>query len=224
MNGKILFILVFICSMANAQQKDWANLRFYEKENLALAEEIPLEDDIVFMGNSITQFWKSTRPEFFNQNPYLDRGISGQTTPQMLLRFRQDVIDLQPKAVVILAGINDIAENTGPIEVKTIFGNIVSMVELAKANDIQVILCSVLPAAAFPWNTKIDPKQKIIQLNNLLSAYATKHDISYVDYYDAMVMKDLSLNPEYADDGVHPNKKGYAVMEPLVEQAIQQLK
>ena len=224
MNGKILFILVFICSMANAQQKDWPNLRFYEKENLALAEEIPLEDHIVFMGNSITQFWKPTRPEFFDKNPYLDRGISGQTTSQMLLRFRQDVIDLQPKAVVILAGINDIAENTGPIKVENIFGNIVSMVELAKANDIEVILCSVLPAAAFPWNAKIDPKQKIVQLNNLLSAYAKKQDISYVNYYDAMVMEDLSLNPEYAEDGVHPNKKGYSVMEPLVEQAIQQLK
>ena len=224
MNGKILFILVFICSMANAQQKDWANLRFYEKENLALAEEIPLEDHIIFMGNSITQFWKPTRPEFFDKNPYLDRGISGQTTSQMLLRFRQDVIDLQPKAVVILAGINDIAENTGPTTVETIFGNIVSMVELAQANNIQVILCSVLPAAAFPWNPNIHPKEKIIQLNDLLSAYTKKHKLPYVDYYKAMVMKDLSLNAEYAEDGVHPNKKGYAVMEALLENAIQQLK
>ena len=224
MNIKIFFILVFTYTMANAQQKDWANLKFYEQENKALENKIPMEDHIVFMGNSITQFWKSTRPEFFKQNPYLDRGISGQTTPQMLLRFRQDVIDLKPKAVVILAGINDIAENTGPIKVETIFGNIISMVQLAQANDIQVILCSVLPAASFPWNAKIDPKQKIIQLNNLLSAYAKANQLPFVNYYDAMVMQDLSLNAQYAEDGVHPNKKGYSVMEPLVEKAIEKLK
>tara|TARA_B100000678_G_scaffold99729_1_gene83240 strand:+ start:8552 stop:9184 length:633 start_codon:yes stop_codon:yes gene_type:complete len=210
--------------MAKAQQKDWANLKFYSKENKALSEQIPMNDHVVLMGNSITQFWKDLRPQFFSEHPYIDRGISGQTTPQMLLRFRQDVIDLQPKAVVILAGINDIAENTGPTTVETIFGNIVSMVELAQANNIQVILCSVLPAAAFPWNPNIHPKEKIIQLNDLLSAYTKKHKLPYVDYYKAMVMKDLSLNAEYAEDGVHPNKKGYAVMEALLENAIQQLK
>ena len=224
MKSKLIFILVFMCTMAKAQQKDWANLKFYSKENKALSEQIPMNDHVVLMGNSITQFWKDLRPEFFSEHPYIDRGISGQTTPQMLLRFRQDVIDLQPKAVVILAGINDIAENTGPTTVETIFGNIVSMVELAQANNIQVILCSVLPAAAFPWNPNIHPKEKIIQLNDLLSAYAKKHKLPYVNYYKAMVMKDLSLNAEYAEDGVHPNKKGYAVMEALLENAIQQLK
>ena len=224
MKSKLLFILVFMCTMAKAQQKDWANLKFYSKENKALSEQIPMNDHVVLMGNSITQFWKDLRPEFFSEHPYIDRGISGQTTPQMLLRFRQDVIDLQPKAVVILAGINDIAENTGPTTVETIFGNIVSMVELAQANNIQVILCSVLPAAAFPWNPNIHPKEKIIQLNDLLSGYAKNHKLPYVNYYEAMVMKDLSLNAEYAEDGVHPNKKGYAVMEALVENAIRQLK
>ncbi|MAN27094.1 MULTISPECIES: GDSL-type esterase/lipase family protein [Mesonia] len=224
MKSKLIFILVFMCTMAKAQQKDWANLKFYSKENKALSEQIPMNDHVVLMGNSITQFWKDLRPQFFSEHPYIDRGISGQTTPQMLLRFRQDVIDLQPKAVVILAGINDIAENTGPTTVETIFGNIVSMVELAQANNIQVILCSVLPAAAFPWNPNIHPKEKIIQLNDLLSAYTKKHKLPYVDYYKAMVMKDLSLNAEYAEDGVHPNKKGYAVMEALLENAIQQLK
>ncbi len=224
MKFRLFIILALIITMAKAQQKDWANLRFYAKENKALSEQIPMSDHVVFMGNSITQFWKDLRPEFFSENLYLDRGISGQTTPQMLLRFRQDVIDLQPKAVVILAGINDIAENTGPTTIETIFGNIVSMVELAQANDIEVILCSVLPAGAFPWNPNINPKEKIIQLNDLLSSYAKKHQLPYVNYYEAMVMKDKSLNANYAEDGVHPNKKGYAVMEPLVEKAIQQLK
>lgn len=224
MKFRLFIILALIITMAKAQQKDWANLRFYAKENKALSEQIPMSGHVVFMGNSITEFWKDLRPEFFSENPYLDRGISGQTTPQMLLRFRQDVIDLQPKAVVILAGINDIAENTGPTTVETIFGNIVSMVQLAQANDIQVILCSVLPAAAFPWNPNINPKEKIIQLNDLLSSYAKKHQLPYVNYYEAMVMDGKSLNSAYAEDGVHPNKKGYAVMEPLVEKAIQQLK
>jgi len=139
------------------------------------------------MGDSITEFWKVNDGAFFNSNPFIDRGISGQTTPQMVLRFRQDVIDLKPSVVVILAGINDIAENTGPITLDQIMGNIISMVELAKANNIKVVLCSVLPANQFNWNPKIKPAEKVIALNEMIQNYATKNNITYVDYYTAMV-------------------------------------
>ncbi|MBW2962504.1 GDSL-type esterase/lipase family protein [Mesonia aestuariivivens] len=223
MKNKILFILVVICTMANAQKKDLANFKFYHDQNSALKDQLPMRDHVVFMGNSITQFWKDKHPEFFKDNLYVDRGISGQTSSQMLLRFRRDVIDLKPKAVVILAGINDIAQNTGPITVENIFGNIVSMVELAQANDIQVILCSVLPASKFPWESTINPIEKIIQLNNLISTYAETHNLPYVNYYEAMVMKDKAINPVYANDGVHPNREGYLVMEPLVNAEIEKL-
>jgi len=209
--------------MACGQNQDWANLNYYKKANSELKGKIPLKDHIVFMGNSITEFWEVENPDFFKKNNYICRGISGQTTPQMLLRFPQDVVELRPKAVVILAGINDIAGNTGPITIEEIFANIVSMAELAQENNIEVILCSVLPTAEFSWNPEIKPVQKIIQLNDLLSNYAEKQKIPYVNYYDAMVMPDKTINPEYADDGLHPNLKGYKVMEPLVKQKIQRL-
>lgn len=199
---------------------DWANLKKYAAENKQLAPPAKEENRIVFMGNSITEFWKITDSSFFYNKPYIDRGISGQTTPQMLVRFRPDVIALKPAVVVILAGINDIAENTGPIAIETIFGNIVSMAELAKANNIRVVLSSVLPAYDFPWRPGLKPVEKIIQLNSLISAYCKTNSIVYVDYYSAMVDERKGLDKKYSDDGVHPTLAGYKVMEPLVEAAI----
>jgi lysophospholipase L1-like esterase len=159
-------------------------------------------------------------PEFFAGKPYIDRGISGQTTPQMLIRFRPDVIDLKPSAVVLLAGINDIAGNTGPSTLEMIESNIAGMAEMAKANGIKVILCSVLPAYDFPWRPGMEPAEKVVELNAWIKSYAATHDCMYVDYFSSMADERKGLKAEYTYDGVHPNKAGYQVMEPLVEEAI----
>jgi len=192
---------------------DWANLKKYEIENQTLT---PTTKNVVFMGDSITEFWKIEDSAFFSSNSFINRGISGQTTPQMLLRFRQDVIDLKPSKVVILAGINDIAENTGPISLNQIIGNIISMVELAEANKIKVILCSVLPANNFNWNPKVQPDNKVIELNKLIYNFAKSQKINYVDYYSSMVDDQKGLQKIFGDDGVHPNLVGYKKMEALL--------
>jgi len=209
--------------MQQSHGQDWANLKRYEKENAQLALPAANENRVVFMGNSITEGWLRVHPSFFDGKPYIDRGISGQTTPQMLLRFRQDVISLKPSIVVILAGINDIAENTGPITLEETAGNIFSMAELAKAHGIKVIMCTVLPASDFPWKPDMNPGPKVVKFNTLLSSYAKKHNIPFVDYYTSMVNNSLGLQKELGEDGVHPNEKGYAIMEPLVERAITNL-
>tara|TARA_R110002051_G_scaffold264501_2_gene324424 strand:- start:47 stop:685 length:639 start_codon:yes stop_codon:yes gene_type:complete len=198
--------------------QDWANLKRYQKENSKLVA--PTENRIVFMGNSITESWSTHHPEFFNRKNYINRGISGQTTPQMLVRFRQDVIDLNPNVVVILAGTNDIAENTGPTTLKMIIDTIKSMVEIALANDIKVVISSVHPAFDYPWRKGLKPNEKIPALNTLLKAYAMKQGIVYLDYFSAMVNPQNGLKKAYTSDGVHPNRKGYLVMAPLAEEAI----
>jgi lysophospholipase L1-like esterase len=200
--------------------QDWANLKRFQKENSELMLPRVNEHRVVFMGNSITEGWLSIRPEFFVNKPYVNRGISGQTTPQMLLRFRQDVIHLKPSIVVILAGINDIAQNTGPSTIEMIANNIISMAELAKANHINVIICSVLPAFDFPWREGLKPAEKVIKLNALLKSYSNKNKLEYVDYYSAMVNDSNGLKKELGEDGIHPNKKGYLIMEPILEKAI----
>ena len=207
----------------NVQAQDWPNLKKYQKENTALS--IPSSDQkrIVFMGDSITEFWSVIDPDYFSVKSYINRGISGQTTPQMLIRFRTDVIALQPTAVVILAGINDIAGNTGPSSIEMIWDNIFSMVEIAQANNIKVILCSVLPAYDFPWKPNQEPIEKIKALNEIIKNYAAANNIVYVDYYSTMVDKRLGLNIEYSNDGVHPNKTGYQIMQPIIEKAIGQV-
>ncbi|MFY0652432.1 MAG: hypothetical protein JXQ96_10385 [Cyclobacteriaceae bacterium] len=172
------------------------------------------------MGNSITQGWVKRNPEFFEDNPYIGRGISGQTTAQMLLRFRSDVIDLKPKVVVIHAGTNDIAANRGPVTLEQIIGNIASMSELAKANGIKVVLASVLPATSYLWRPAIDPADKIIALNELIKNYADENNIVYLDYFSAMVNSENGLRKEYGRDSVHPNVAGYKVMGPLAKKAI----
>ncbi|RYD77549.1 MAG: acylhydrolase [Sphingobacteriales bacterium] len=217
---KILFAVMCMLCFDAYSQDDWANLKRYASENKLLGSPAAHEKRVVFMGNSITEGWIKADSLFFDGRPYIDRGISGQTTSQMLLRFRQDVIDLKPAAVVILAGINDIAENTGPVTLETIFGNIVSMVQLAQAHKIKVVMCTVLPANKFPWRPAIEPAEKVIALNKMLLNYATQNKVVYVDYYSAMVDADKGLPKKYAYDGIHPTLQGYKVMEPLVEAGI----
>jgi len=173
------------------------------------------------MGNSITDFWIVSDSAFFSGKSYLDRGISGQTTPQMLLRFRQDVISLQPEVVVILAGINDIAGNTGPSTLEMIEDNFSSMVEIAHANGIKVVLSSVLPAYDFPWHPGMEPAEKVVKLNSWIKSYAESHNCVYLDYFTSMSDEKHALKSDLSTDGVHPNKAGYKVMEPLAEIAIQ---
>ena len=200
------------------QAQDWANLNKFQIENATLKPLEPGQKRIVFLGDSITEFWPFI--EFFALKPYVNRGISGQTTPQMLIRFRPDVIALNPAVVVLLAGINDIAGNTGPSSLEMITNNIFSMAELAKANNIKVILCSVLPAFDFPWRSGSFPAEKVVILNKMIKQYADANGILYLDYYSAMVNDQKGLKAEYSGDGVHPNKMGYEVMTPLVEKAI----
>lgn len=203
------------------QRNDWANLTRYKEENEQAAKTTLTKPRIVFMGNSITEGWKNADAAFFAADKnYHDRGISGQTTPQMILRFRQDVIELKPAVVVILAGINDIAQNTGPMTLEQTFGNIVTMAELAKANNIKVVLSSVLPAYDFPWRPGLAPADKVIKLNSMLKSYATKNNIVYLDYFTAMKDARNGLKEELTYDGVHPTLAGYKVMEPLAEKAI----
>jgi len=216
------FIFISMNGLSQDEQlkADWANLKRYAKENADLKPVTKGEHRIVFMGNSITESWKVKDEAFFSDRGYIDRGISGQTTPQMLLRFSADVIALKPSVVVILAGINDIAENTGPIPLTETYGNIVAMAKLAKRNKIKVVVSSVLPANAFPWRPQIKPAEKIISLNAMLKAYCKTQAIVYLDYYSSMVDDAKGLDKKYTEDGVHPTLAGYKVMEPLVEMAI----
>ena len=172
------------------------------------------------MGNSITQGWVKSVPEFFESNNYIGRGISGQTTAQMLLRFRPDVIDLKPEVVVIHAGTNDIAANRGPVTLEQIGGNIFSMAELARSNKIKVILASVLPSTSYLWRPAIDSADKIIALNEMIKAYANEHNIVYLDYCNSMVNNEKGLREDYGNDTVHQNVAGYKVMEDLAKEAI----
>jgi lysophospholipase L1-like esterase len=218
-----LTLAMIIGSMLLAEvsmAQDWANLDRYKKENAELAPPKTGEKRVVFMGNSITEGWRDHDPAFFTTNPYIDRGISGQTTPQMLVRFRPDVIDLKPAVVVILAGTNDIAGNTGPTTLEQIAGNIFSMAELATANGIKVVISSVLPAYDYPWKPGLEPAEKIVTLNKILKDYADKNNIVYLDYFSAMSDSKHGLKVELCSDGVHPNLAGYKVMEPLAVKAI----
>jgi acyl-CoA thioesterase-1 len=197
---------------------DWPNLQRYHDADVATAPPAANENRVVFMGDSITDAWKLDAS--FPGKPYLNRGISGQTTSQMVVRFRPDVLDLHPKVVVILAGINDIAENTGPISLEAIEGNFESMVDLAQQNGIRVVLSSVLPASNLPWRPAINPVDKVAQLNAWLKDLASKRGLVYLDYFTAMNDGHSGMKIAYQHDAVHPNTAGYAVMAPLAEQAI----
>jgi len=205
---------------AQVPQEDWPNLGAYRQQNNELAPPTPAEDRVVFLGDSITYAWSRQGRSFFPGKPYLNRGIKGQTTPQLLVRFRQDVIALEPKAVVILAGTNDIAGNTGPATLGMIEDNLMSMTELARANNIRVILCSVLPASDYPWRPGLQPARKIVELNAWIKRYAQDSGIIFADYYSALADGEGGLKADFSADGVHPNDKGYEVMRPLAEQAI----
>lgn len=222
MKKLLLKLSTFLLLITNTMQsQDWPNFNKFKDANAKIGLPSENENRVVFMGNSITEGWINYgNPELFSENPYINRGISGQTTPQMLVRFRADVIALQPKAVVILAGINDIAENTGPTTLQMIQDNLISMVELAKANQIKVILSSILPANKFNWSPNIYPADKVIEMNIFIKKYAEENDCIYIDYYTPLVDDEKGMKKEYSDDGVHPTKAGYAVMTPLVEKAI----
>jgi len=233
-NSLKLFAAFTVTSLALAQQPtpappltqsqlllkldDFAGLHRYAAANATLA---PMEKGrIVFFGDSITDAWVRNGGKFFPGKPYVNRGISGQTTPQMLVRFRQDVIDLHPAAVVILAGTNDIAGNTGPSTLEMIEDNLTSMAELAHANGIHVILASVLPAADYPWRKGLEPAPKIKALNQWIADYCAQKKFTYLDYYTAMAGPDGGMKPGISIDGVHPNAAGYAIMEPLAQAAV----
>lgn len=198
---------------------DWPNIKKYQDDNTQLIAAAPDPKRVVFMGNSITEFWRANDSLFFTGS-YVNRGISGQTTPQMLVRLREDVINLKPAVVVILAGINDIAENTGANKLENVFGNIQSMVQLAQTAHIKVVISSVLPANHFPWRPSIIPTEKVIQLNQMLKSYADQNNIVYLDYYSAMVDNEKGLPKNLSGDGVHPTLAGYNVMKPLAVKAI----
>ena len=199
---------------------DWASLCRYRAENAALRR--PTAPRVVFMGDSITELWKLAHPDFFGES-YIDRGVTGQTTGQMLVRFRQDVIALKPAVVHILAGTNDFAGNAGPTTLEAIRNNIASMVDLAIANDIRVVLGSVPPAGAFPWRpTVLEPAQHIVEMNEWLRRFAREKNLIYVDYHEPLADERDAMKQTFSNDGVHPNRDGYAVMEPLTRRAIEQ--
>jgi acyl-CoA thioesterase I len=202
---------------------DFGGMERYKAADAALPPPATDEKRVVFMGDSITDGWKIEGPDgSFPDKPYVNRGISGQTTPQMLVRFRQDVIDLKPSVVVILAGTNDLAGNTGPMTPEQTEENLASMADLATANGIQVVLCSILPAFDYPWSPGLEPAPKIATLNQWIKSYAAQKGYIYVDYYSAMKDDRGGLPPALSKDGVHPLPAGYAIMAPLVEAGIEQ--
>ena len=219
----LLVAISLVLSVHTAYAQDCGGLQRFAAANAELAPAAEGQPRIVLMGDSITEIWPDNHPAFFDGTGYIGRGISGQVSAQMLVRFRQDVIDLHPAVVVINAGTNDVAENQGPYNEDFTLGNIISMTELAQANGIAVVLTSVLPAAGFRWRPALtDAADKIAALNKRIRAYAEAKGIPYVDYYASMVVDDPSraLNPAYSKDGVHPVPAGYAVMEPLVVEAV----
>jgi len=213
---------------AQTRLNDWPQLARYRDANTKVVAPLKNEARVVFMGDSITDSWDDPKfGGFFPGKPYIDRGISGQTTPQMLIRFRADVLDLHPKIVVILAGTNDLAGNTGPMTLEQIEGNLASMAELAKANSIKTVFASVLPISDYeqrggkPINQSTRrPPEKIRALNEWMKAYAAQNKLIYLDYYSAMIDEKGFLKEELSEDGLHPNAKGYAIMAPLAEASI----
>src|SRR3954469_25581656 len=228
LRSRFLVLLLLLTSAGSAMaqvsstvpQEDWPNLAKYRDANAKLASPAKGENRVVFYGNSITEGWEKSFTTQFPGKPYIGRGISGQTTPQMLVRFRQDVVALKPKVVVILAGTNDIAGNTGPSTIEMIQDNLASMTEIAQANGIRVVLCSVLPVFDYPWKRGLEPAPKIVSLNTWMKQYAAKVRAVYVDFHAAMADERNGMKADLAYDGVHPTAAGYAVMGPLVERGI----
>lgn len=222
LRGSIALVIASAAPLAAQQPaaQDWANLQRFRQANAELGAVRSGERRVVFMGNSITEQWSKVFPSMFHGKPYINRGISGQTTPQMLARFRQDVVALSPAIVVILAGTNDIAGNTGPSSLEMIQDNLMSMTEIAQANGIRVVLSSVLPAFEYPWKPGLEPAPKIVALNTWIKDYAGRVGAAYVDYHSAMRDERDGLRAEFTTDGVHVTEAGYRVMAGLVEPAI----
>lgn len=204
------------------QLQDWPNLHRYQGDNGALPPPASGEPRVVFYGDSITDGWGRSpgTGDFFPGKPYVNRGISGQTTPQMLVRFQQDVVHLHPAAVLILAGTNDIAGNTGPSTPQMIEDNLISMASVARASHISVVLASITPASSYPWRPGIDPVPVIREINTWIKNYCAPTVCTYLDYYSAMADESGAMKPGLAKDGVHPTAQGYAIMAPLAEAAI----
>lgn len=218
----VVLPIIMSSAIQAADNRDWAQFNRYAEANAALNSN----PDVVFMGNSITDFWPAKSPEFWADNAgFVGRGISGQTTCEMLVRFRQDVINLHPRVVVILAGINDIARNNGKISLVNVLGNLKSMTELARAHGIKVALCSVVPCSRFPWRPEIKPAMLVKHLNGMIAQYVAglaSDEVVYVDYYTPMANAEGGLDADLADDGCHPTPKGYAIMERVVLEAFAQ--
>lgn len=210
----VMLVATLTCVSFAAQ--DWAQFSFYQKKN----EEVKTKPVAVFMGDSITFGWAKHCGYFFKENNFIGRGIGGQVTSQMLVRLRKDVIDLKPEYAVILAGTNDIAQNQGYISVENICGNIISMVEILKANNIKPVVCSVLPVKRYPWRKQIESIAPISQLNAMLKDYCQKNNVKYVDYYSALVDSEKGLPKEYAGDGVHPTVAGFKIMQKIILEAL----
>lgn len=210
-------------TVASADEADWANLRAYSQKNSELILQGAIQHRVVFMGDSITEFWDKEKSDLFANPHYVNRGISGQTTPQMLLRFRQDVIELRPEVVVILAGTNDIAGNSGPATNEQIQNNIMSMVDLARANNIKPVLCAMVPAANYYWAPELRPAPRIKDINAWIRAYTRAQSIDFIDFYAPMEAEGGALRAAYTNDGVHPNADGYLVMNELVKAKLAQI-
>ena len=215
----MMLVSAALPAQAAPSAQDWPNLSAYRERNAAVLAQPASARRVVFMGDSITQNWalEALGPGWVN------RGISGQTTPQMLLRFRADVLALRPRVVVILAGTNDLAGNTGPATPEMVEDNIASMAELAKAHQLRVVLGAVLPAAAYPWAPGLRPAPVILQLNQWLRAYAQREGHAFVDFHSPMADAAHGLRKDYSEDGVHPNAVGYAVMNGLIIEALRPL-
>ena len=210
--------------MESDSNQDWPNLKRYEDENLSLGYPQENEKRVVFMGDSITEEWSRLYPNYFKKRSYINRGIGGQTTPQMLIRFKQDVVDLMPTVVIILAGTNDIAGNTGPSTLIMITDNIISMATLASVHGIKVVLSSVLPVYKYEWSPEIvDPPSTIDAINKCLKEYAESNGLYYLDYFSEMVDDKRGLKKEHTPDGVHPNEKGYEVMSAIAERKLKSI-
>lgn len=205
-----------------AQLADWPNLGRYRADDAALPPPSPGENRVVFLGDSITDRWGRKVGVFFPGKPYINRGISGQTTPQMLIRFQQDVVNLHPAVVVVLAGTNDIARNTGFATPEMIEDNFESMAAIAKQNGIGMVIASILPAARYRWRPEVKGAEEIQEVNRWLKAYCQQNRLVYLDYYSAMADEAGGMRPGLSSDEVHPTEKGYEVMAPLAEVAIKQ--
>ena len=210
--------------MEDNKSLDWPNLSRYQDENRLVGLPEKGKQRVVFMGDSITEEWSNLYPDYFDTKGYINRGIGGQTTPQMLIRFKPDVIDLEPDIVVILAGTNDIAGNTGPSNVKMITDNVFSMAELARAHQIKVVLSSILPVFEYEWAKEIkDVPATIDSVNDELKKYVNDHGLVYLDYFSSMVDERKGLNKDYTYDGVHPNQDGYILMSSLAQKVLSRL-